>query len=129
MAHITAASLASENKTLAHPASIDSIPTSGGQEDFVSMAPWAGRKLLRIMDNVGKILAIEILVASSASIVFHKKYRPGIGTKPVLNYLKNKISYRKSDHPLQSDIEKIHDLINKGRLIKVVQKVIMLDKQ
>jgi histidine ammonia-lyase len=128
-AHITAASLASENKTLSHPASIDSIPTSGGQEDFVSMAPWAGRKLLRIMDNVGKILAIEILVASSASIVFHKKYRPGIGTRPVLNYLKNKITYRKSDHPLQNDIEKIHDLIKKGRLIKVVQKVMVLDKQ
>jgi histidine ammonia-lyase len=127
MAHITAASLASENKTLAHPASIDSIPTSGGQEDFVSMAPWAGRKLLRIMENVGNILAIEILVASSASIVFHKKYQPGNGTKSVLNYLKKKISYRKGDHPLHKDIELIHCLIKKSSLIKVVQKVMVLE--
>jgi histidine ammonia-lyase len=126
MAHITAASLASENKTLAHPASIDSIPTSGGQEDFVSMAPWAGRKLLRIMENVGKILAIETLVASRASIVYHKKYQPGKGTKPVLNYLKKQISFKKGDHPLQKDIEIIHGLIKKSSLINVVQKIMVL---
>ena len=52
LAHVTAASLASENKTLAHPASVDSISTSAGQEDIVSMAPWAGRSCLKIIDNV-----------------------------------------------------------------------------
>ncbi len=66
IAHVTAAALASENKTLAHPASIDSIPTSAGQEDHVSMATWAGRKLLGITDNVAGILAIELLAAAAA---------------------------------------------------------------
>ena len=66
IAHVTAAALASENKTLAHPASIDSIPTSAGQEDHVSMATWAGRKLLGITENVAGILAIELLAAAAA---------------------------------------------------------------
>lgn len=64
IAHVTAAALASENKTLAHPASVDTIPTSAGQEDHVSMAPWAGRKCLKISENLGYILAIELLAAS-----------------------------------------------------------------
>ncbi len=66
IAHVTAAALASENKTLAHPASVDSVPTSAGQEDHVSMAPWAGLKLLRLCDNVANILAVELLAAAIA---------------------------------------------------------------
>ena len=66
IAHVTAAALASENKTLAHPASVDSIPTSAGQEDHVSMAPWAGHKLLRICDNTARVLGIELLAAAQA---------------------------------------------------------------
>ncbi|MGH8279493.1 MAG: histidine ammonia-lyase [Gammaproteobacteria bacterium] len=66
IAHVAAAALASENKTLAHPASVDTIPTSAGQEDHVSMAPWAGLKLLQILDNVRHILAIEALAAAAA---------------------------------------------------------------
>src|SRR5690606_29586650 len=66
IAHVTAAALASENKTLAHPASVDSVPTSAGQEDHVSMAPWAGHKLLRLCDNVNTILGIEMLSAAIA---------------------------------------------------------------
>ncbi|MGH8225845.1 MAG: histidine ammonia-lyase [Gammaproteobacteria bacterium] len=66
LAHVSAAALVSENKTLAHPASTDSVPTSAGQEDHVSMGPWAGLKLLRIADNVAAILAIELAVAAAA---------------------------------------------------------------
>lgn len=66
IAHVAAASLASENKTLAHPASVDTVPTSAGQEDHVSMGPWAGLKLVRIVENVSTILAIELLVAAAA---------------------------------------------------------------
>jgi histidine ammonia-lyase len=66
IAHVTAAALTSENKTLAHPASVDSIPTSAGQEDHVSMAPWAGLKLLRICENTARILAVELLTAAQA---------------------------------------------------------------
>ncbi len=66
IAHVTAAALASENKTLAHPASVDTIPTSAGQEDHVSMAPWAGHKLLAACDNTDRVLAIELLAAAHA---------------------------------------------------------------
>ena len=66
IAHVTAAALASENKTLAHPASVDTIPTSAGQEDHVSMAPWAGHKLLAACDNTSTVLAIELLAAAHA---------------------------------------------------------------
>jgi histidine ammonia-lyase len=66
IAHVAAAALANENKTLAHPASADNIPTSAGQEDHVSMAPWAGLKLLQILENVRYILAIEALAAAAA---------------------------------------------------------------
>jgi histidine ammonia-lyase len=64
IAHVTAAALASENKTLAHPASADTIPTSAGQEDHVSMAPWAGMKLARVLRNLDHILAVEALAAA-----------------------------------------------------------------
>lgn len=66
IAQVTAAALASENKTLAHPASVDTIPTSAGQEDHVSMAPWAGYKLLHICENLERIVAIELLAACVA---------------------------------------------------------------
>jgi histidine ammonia-lyase len=66
IAHVTAAALASENKTLSHPASVDTIPTSAGQEDHVSMAPWAAIKLGLICDNLARILAIELIAAAEA---------------------------------------------------------------
>jgi histidine ammonia-lyase len=64
IAHVTAASLASENKSLAHPASVDSLPTSANQEDFVSMATFAARRLAQMNANTGHILAIELLAAA-----------------------------------------------------------------
>lgn len=66
IAHVVAAALTSENKTLAHPATVDTVPTSAGQEDHVSMAPWAGLKLLQILENVRHILTIEALAAAAA---------------------------------------------------------------
>ena len=64
MAHVTAASLASENKSLAHPASVDSLPTSANQEDHVSMATFAARRLSAMVDNTAHIVAIELLAAA-----------------------------------------------------------------
>jgi histidine ammonia-lyase len=64
IAHVTAAALASENKSLAHPASVDSLPTSANQEDHVSMATFAARRLAAMADNTGHILAIELLAAA-----------------------------------------------------------------
>jgi histidine ammonia-lyase len=74
IAHVTAAALASENKSLAHPASVDSLPTSANQEDFVSMATFAARRLGRMNANTGRILAIELLAACEG-IEFHRPLR------------------------------------------------------
>jgi hypothetical protein len=66
MAHVTAAALASESKTLSHPASVDSIPTSAGKEDHVSMGPTAAWKAARVVANTGRVLAVELLAACEA---------------------------------------------------------------
>jgi histidine ammonia-lyase len=124
--HVTAAALASENKTLAHPASTDSISTSAGQEDIVSMAPWAGRKALRIIENVTYILAAELLVAARATILFHKKLNPGSGTKPVLNLLKRHIKMQQGDHPYSKDLEVIAELIRSGKIVQSVLNKVSL---
>ncbi len=124
--HVTAAALASENKTLAHPASTDSISTSAGQEDIVSMAPWAGRKALRIIENVTYILAAELLVAARATILFHKKLNPGNGTKPVLNLLKRHIKMQQGDHPYSKDLEVIVELIRSGKIVQSVLNKVTL---
>jgi histidine ammonia-lyase len=104
VAQYTAAALVSENKVLSHPASVDSISTSAGQEDLVSMAPWAGRKCSRIIENVNQILAIELYVAATATAEFHKGLQPGVGSKKVLNLLKRYVRLSKGDHPLHEDM-------------------------
>jgi histidine ammonia-lyase len=71
IAHVTAAALASENKSLAHPASVDSLPTSANQEDFVSMATFAARRLTQMNRNTANILAVELLAAAEG-IEFHR---------------------------------------------------------
>ena len=86
IAHVTSSSLASENKTLSHPASIDSLPTSGGKEDLVSMAPWAGYKVVQIQKNVNYIYAIELIVAGAANYVASINKKSGKGTSKVLKY-------------------------------------------
>jgi histidine ammonia-lyase len=63
MAHVTAAALTSENKTLVHPASSDTLSTSSAQEDHVSMGAWAARKVIRVVENTERVLAIELLAA------------------------------------------------------------------
>ncbi|MFQ6676960.1 MAG: histidine ammonia-lyase [Fidelibacterota bacterium] len=126
MAQVTAASLTSENKTLAHPASIDTIPTSAGQEDFVSMAPWAGRKCLRIMNNVSQILAIELYVAATVITQFHPKLKPADCSKKVINLLKKIVNLSKGDHPLYEDMAAINDLIHSGKMLTAISKLIPL---
>ncbi len=127
IAHVTAASLVSENKTLSHPASIDSIPTSGGQEDYVSMAPWAGRKALQITANVTQILAIELLVNTRAILLFYKGLKPSKGTRPVLTYLKRFIRYQMGDYPVAYDIRILRDIISQGNLATLLQKYVNLE--
>ena len=127
MAQVTASTLVSENKTLAHPASIDSLPTSGGQEDHVSMAPWAGLKLLQIQENVRQILAIELLVASAACTLFHDGLRPGKGTAPILEHIQRMVPFHKGDRVLSGEINTLSDLIGTGKVVSLVKEVIDLE--
>jgi|TARA_B110000914_G_scaffold226079_1_gene249060 histidine ammonia-lyase len=121
IAHVTASALASENKTLAHPASIDSLPTSGGQEDHVSMAPWAGFKLLKIQKNVLSILAIELLIAGASFSLYHSKLKPGKGTSLLLKNIRNIINAKSGDRSLTDEINKLKDIIEDGRIFKTLK--------
>jgi histidine ammonia-lyase len=119
MAHVTAAALVSENKTLAHPASVDSLPTSAGQEDHVSMAPWAGRKLLLICANTARVLGIELLAAARAIDAM----RP-LATTPELQrvhaLVREHVPQRTHDHRLDRDIETLAALVRAGACSRFV---------
>jgi histidine ammonia-lyase len=113
MAHVTAAALVSENKTLAHPASVDSLPTSAGQEDHVSMAPWAGRKLLTVCKNTAAVLGIELLAAAHAV----DSMEP-LTTTPELQrvhaLIREHVPLRRHDHRLDRDIGTLARLVRAG---------------
>lgn len=120
MLQVTAGALASENKTLATPASVDSIPTAGGQEDLVSMAPWAGQKLLNIIENVEKIIAVELLTACRA-LEFHKPLKPAPVINSVWKMLRRHVKMRNSDHMLSTEIETATKLISSRKILSEVE--------
>jgi len=127
MSHVTASALASENKTLSHPASVDSLPTSGGQEDLVSMAPWSGYKLLNIQKNLSIILAIELIVGGAANRIASSSLKPGKGTGPILRQLKKYCSYNKGDRSLSPEIDSVSLQIQSGKLLKIISNYIRLE--
>jgi histidine ammonia-lyase len=120
MAHVTAAALVSENKTYAHPASVDSLPTSAGQEDHVSMAPWAGRKLLEICSNTATVLGIELLAAARAI----DSMRP-LRTTPELErvhaMVRKYVPFLPHDHRLDRDIGALAALVRGGTLSRFMR--------
>jgi histidine ammonia-lyase len=113
MAHVTAAALVSENKTLAHPASVDSLPTSAGQEDHVSMAPWAGRKLLTVCANTAAVLGIELLAAARA-VDAMRPLTTTPGLQRVLARIREHVPLRQQDHRLDRDIDALARLVRDG---------------
>nr|WP_299383006.1 histidine ammonia-lyase [Allomuricauda sp.] len=118
----TSAALASENKSLCFPASADSIPTSLGQEDHVSMGSISGRKALQIIENVEKILAIELLTAAQA-FEFRKPLKSGIVLDEIHKYLRKKVSFAEHDRVFSDDIEVGIEIIQKGDIITHVERV------
>lgn len=113
MAQVTAAALASENKSHAHPASVDSIPTSANQEDHVSMATFAARRLHPMLDNIADIVAIELLAAAQG-IEFHQPQKSSAAIEKVIASLR-KISPRyETDRSLSSDIRSVAATIDEG---------------
>jgi histidine ammonia-lyase len=119
IAQVTSAALASENKTLAHPASIDSLPTSANQEDHVSMATFAGRRLWDIFDNVAGILAIEWLAASQG-LDFRSPLETSDKLKSVKALLRTKVSFYDKDRYFSPDIENAKKLIVDRSLLDIV---------
>ncbi len=104
MPQYTAAALVSENKSLAHPASVDSIPTSRGQEDHVSMGSVGAVQLLDILENVERVLAIELLTAAQA-LDYRRPLRPGRGVERSHETVRETISHREEDYLLEDDID------------------------
>jgi histidine ammonia-lyase len=119
IAQVTSAALASENKTLAHPASIDSLPTSANQEDHVSMATFAGRRLWDIFDNVAGILAIEWLAASQG-LDFRAPLETSDKLKSVKALLRTKVTFYDKDRYFSPDIENAKKLIVNRSLLDIV---------
>jgi histidine ammonia-lyase len=104
IAHVTAAALASENKSLAHPASVDSLPTSANQEDHVSMATFAARRLDDMAHNTAVIVGIELL-ASAQGIDFHRPLRTSAHLEHVHAQLRQKVPFFDADRYFAPDIE------------------------
>ena len=116
IAQVTAAALVSENKILAHPASVDSIPSSAGREDHVSMGATAALKLATIHDHVRGVLAIELLCAAQGLDL----RRPLRSTRPleaVHAVIRAKVSAMRVDRPLAPDIRAVRALIDDGSLV------------
>jgi len=119
----TTAALASENKGLCFPASADSIPTSLGQEDHVSMGSISGRKALQVLENVEKILAIELLTAAQA-FEFRKPMKSGILLEEVHKEIRKKIPFAEKDRVFSEDIEKGIEMIRSRTILYTVRKAI-----
>ncbi|MGB5346679.1 MAG: histidine ammonia-lyase [Woeseia sp.] len=113
MAQVTAAALASENKSLAHPASVDSLPTSANQEDHVSMATFAAQRLHGMIDNVANIVAIEVL-ASIQGIEFHHPHKSSAVIETIIEQVRLFSPPYDSDRSLAPDIEQLAGLIDGG---------------
>lgn len=118
----TTAALASENKGLCFPASADSIPTSLGQEDHVSMGSIGARKALRVIGNVEKILGIELFYAAQA-MDFHAPLRSGKILSKIYERVRKDIDPVVSDRILYEDMETAIDLVKSGELITLAKKV------
>jgi len=120
MAHVTAAALASENKSLAHPASVDSISTSANKEDHVSMGPIAARKARSVVANVRRILAIEALAAAQA-VEFHRPLKTSKALEGVHSALRSAVPPYDADRILGPEIEAAADLVGSGALVRAAE--------
>jgi len=118
IAHVTAAALASENKSLAHPASVDSLPTSANQEDHVSMATFAARRLQAMISNTANILGIELLAAAQG-IEFLRPLASSAALEQVLALLRQQVPAMAQDRYLAPDIAHATTLVRSGSLSRI----------
>ena len=119
IAHVTAAALASENKSLSHPASVDSIPTSANQEDHVSMAPNAGHQLKQVVSNSSNIIAIELMCAAQAKDL-NPQYHLAPVSEAIYNLIRQSVPYLEVDGPLSAHIESIQQMVASGTIAEII---------
>jgi len=110
-----AAALVSENKTLCHPASVDSIPSSKGQEDHVSMGAWGAIKALQVAENVERVLAMELLCAAQA-LDYRRPLRSGRAVEAAHALVRSRVPFRTADATFEADLAAATDLVASGAL-------------
>jgi histidine ammonia-lyase len=123
LAQVTAAALVSENKTLAVPASVDSIPTSANQEDHVSMATHAARRLGAMVDNAAAVVGIELLAAAQG-IDFHRPSRSSLPLEAVHAGIRSEVPFYAVDRYVAPDIEAARTWVKAGRFADLVNRVL-----
>jgi histidine ammonia-lyase len=119
----TAAALVAENRVLSHPASVESIPTSGSQEDHVSMGWGAARKLWDVLDNTSRVIAVEVLCACQG-IEYRRPVLPGTGTAAVLAAVRSRVPSLEADRMPGPDIEAVAGMIEDGSLERAALAVL-----
>jgi histidine ammonia-lyase len=119
----TAAALVSENKVLCHPASVDSIPTSLGQEDHVSMGSISALKLLTVLHNVERVLAVELLTAAQA-LDFRAPLKPGRGVLLAHQFLRDRVGHADRDYEVRNDLDLCAAILRRGQLVAHVEETI-----
>lgn len=122
--HVTAASLVSENKGLAHPASVDTISTWAGQEDHVSMGLWAARKALKIVENTATVVGIELLAACQAIDLHPVRYRLGRGTAVAYRAVRALIPTLDDDRFMAPELAVIRQAVGEGTVRTKVERAI-----
>ncbi len=120
IAQVTAVALLSECKVLAHPASVDNLPTSGGKEDHVSMGMTAAIKLRRIVDNLEHIIAIE-LMAAAEGLEYRAPLRPGRGVRRAFEIVRQHVPRLQGDRALSSDIQSLAQVIREGAFDELLE--------
>jgi len=120
---VASASLVSENKVLAHPASVDSMPTSAEKEDHVSMGTIAARKFVQIVKKAPNVFAMEILAATQALDML-APLKPADGVLAAFELVRQKVPFAKEDRIFAQDVKAIRDLILSDEIVKAVEKVI-----
>lgn len=123
IAQVTAAALVSENKTLASPASVDSIPTSANQEDHVSMATHAARRLLVMVDNAAAVVGIELLAAAQG-IDFHRPAKSSPRLEEVHAAIRRDVLFYSADRYIAPDIDAARSWVKSGRFAAQVERIL-----
>lgn len=118
-----AAAVVSENKVLAHPASVDSIPTSANQEDHVSMGTIAARKARTIIGHAQYVLGIELICASQA-VDFKEPEKLGVGSRKAYDVLREKVTFMKEDRVIYPDMDKAAELISSVKVLESVEEAV-----